>query len=195
MSPRTRDPGLASAFGRTRFAASDHSCRRPSFWAPFQDHDPRIAVTEYPVHRRERPTSREAIRVLKLKPTPSLGHPRSMPVSRDPGTLLPTAPRAAASRSGPPVLPTRFREDPPFIGRSYFPDSRWAASISVGPPFKPCMPISGTRLTGGLSRGGITLPPGIGRSRAGGAAPGDGRSRCPTVVPRPAVGCGPCASP
>ena len=35
------------------------------------------------------------------------------------------------------------------------PESRWVAIISVGPPFKPCMPISSARLTRSLSGGGI----------------------------------------
>jgi hypothetical protein len=47
------------------------------------------------------------------------------------------------------------------IGRSYFPATREFAGISVRPPIKPCMPISGTRLTSGLSRICITLSPGI----------------------------------
>ena len=56
------------------------------------------------------------------------------------------------------------------IGRSYFsPASR---RVTVRPPFKPCMRISRTRLTGGRSGRRITQPPGTESSRASGRVRG-----------------------
>src|SRR5262249_21361444 len=64
-----------------------------------------------------------------------------------------------------------------------------------GPPFKPCVRISRTRLTDGLSNRRITQPPGIGWSRSGGRAHGRRRRRSSTVQPRQRGERGPYASP
>ena len=66
------------------------------------------------------------------------------------------------------------------------------------PPFKPCMRISRTRLTSGLSARSITqfslfqeVFPGSGSSRAGGAVQGFRSSRDPSVGPGPAASSAP----
>jgi len=63
----------------------------------------------------------------------------------------------------------------------------------AGPPFKPCVRISRTRLSNGLSKRGITLPPGISRYLADDEARECGRSRDVTSPSRPVVGSGPAA--
>src|SRR6266536_1666663 len=77
-----------------------------------KDHDPCIAVTEASLHRGVRPKSREAVRVMELKPMSPSRHSRSMPGSLDPATPIAPAPTAAGSPFGPSDSPTRFREDP-----------------------------------------------------------------------------------
>jgi hypothetical protein len=77
-----------------------------------KDHDLGIPVTEHPVNRGVWSKSREAIRVMKVKPTMPLGHLRSMPDSHNPGTPLAPAPRAAVNPFEPPNSPTHFREEP-----------------------------------------------------------------------------------
>src|ERR1700687_4161410 len=73
-------------------------------------------------------------------------------------------------RSSPGPSPRRYLRTghdhrsvaPRCIGRPYVPLWRWPAEIPARPPFKPCVRISRTRLTGGLSRDCITPPPGTG---------------------------------
>src|SRR6266705_1482561 len=79
-----------------------------------KDHNPRIAVTEHSLHRGARPKSLETVRVMKPKPSLPLRHPRSMPDSRAPATLLAPAPTEAGSPFGPSDSPTRFREEPEY---------------------------------------------------------------------------------
>src|SRR6266705_4738809 len=79
-----------------------------------KNHNPRIAVTNHSLHRGVRPKSREAVRVMELKPTSPWRHSRSMPDSRDSATALAPAPTAAGSPFGSSDSPTRFREDPFF---------------------------------------------------------------------------------
>jgi len=81
-----------------------------------KNHDPRIAVTEDSLHRGVRSKSRETVRVMELKPTSPWRHARSMPDSRDPATPPAPAPTEAGSPFGPSDSPTRFREDPFFLG-------------------------------------------------------------------------------
>ncbi len=80
------------------------------------------------------------------------------------------------------------------IGRSYPFVSCWLFTDErAGPPFKPCVRISRTRLTGGVSGRSITQPPGIGRCLAGDGVRRRGSSRAPIVSTRPAGGFVPCA--
>jgi hypothetical protein len=63
-----------------------------------ENHDSHTAVTEHSLHRGVRPDSREAVRMMELKPMSPWNHSRSMPDSRDPPprTQLP-APSAAGA--------------------------------------------------------------------------------------------------
>ena len=70
--------------------------------------------------------------------------------------------------------------------------------VKSKPPFKPCVRISRTRLTGGRSSGSITQPPrtlapGSAPSRAGVSVPGDGRNLSSTGSPRQLSDCALCA--
>ena len=101
------------------------------------------------------------------------------------GDVIPPTASASASDAA-----ARTKE---LIGRSYFPSCS-RAGVRARPPFKPCMRISRTRLTGDLSCRSITQPPGIGRCHAGDGVRGCGSSRATSFPPRPLVGSGPCAS-
>ena len=68
-------------------------------------------------------------------------------------------------------------------GRSYPRPCRKTAGLQVGPPFKPCVRISRTRLPSGRSSRRITRPPDTESSRAGG--PGQGPRRRDAASGRP----------
>ncbi len=69
-----------------------------------------------------------------------------------------------------------------FIGRSFYPFlATGARSQTARPPFKPCMRISRTRLTGGLSGLSIVQPPGTGPFHAGDAVPASRNTRASTA--------------
>ena len=88
------------------------------------------------------------------------------------------------------------------IGRSFYPFLCSAQRRGTArPPFKPCVRISRTRLSGGFSDRGITrspvarrAAPGNGRSRAGGEGRGCERTRGSSARTHPDEDSGPCAS-
>jgi hypothetical protein len=77
------------------------------------------------------------------------------------GVALAAAGEAAKASNAPATTARSF-----VIGRFYL--LRCWLQVRVRPPFKPCMRVFPTRLTGGLSGCSITQPAGTGRFRAGG---------------------------
>ena len=94
------------------------------------------------------------------------------------------------------------RTDTKGIGRSFYPfPCGLQRHGTARPPFKPCVRISRTRLSGGRSGRSITrspvarrVAPGNGRFRAGGEGRGCGSSRGSSGRPLRRGGAAPCAS-
>ena len=111
--PARSDAGPAKAVRALDAAGLNrHSRRMPPPFPSMQRDNPGVPVPEHPGDGLLRVEAWKAICVMQAKSAPSSRHTRSMPESRGPSAIRPTATGAAATALRTPFPPTQEREEP-----------------------------------------------------------------------------------